>query len=105
MSYQANFTQKELNFQLLIGLKKHLILAQTTSLPKSTRLESLTNVGEVLEYVCMHINEAIPAEEQAIYQRFFFKLLAKVGEAKVLIHTTPVVFNDELGFITTMLAI
>lgn len=105
MNYQDNLSKKELNYQLLVGLKKHLILAQTTNLSKLKRIRSLDNLGEVLEYICLHINDAISAEEQSIFARFFTLLLTKVTQAKSMIHQTPLTFEDEIGFISIMIAI
>lgn len=103
--YQSNKTQKELNFQLLVGLKKHLQIAGNTSLSKKERTESIENMEEVLSYVLMHLNEAIPSEELAILSRFFQKLLVKIAKAKILIHSKPESFNDEIGFINILLQI
>lgn len=103
--YQSHKSVSELNSQLLIGLKKHLLIAQSTSEPKQKRLQSLQNMAEVLEYILENINEAIPEEEQAICFRFFTMLLVKVKKAQVYIHTTPVTFNEEIGFISVLSAI
>ena len=103
--YNQLKTQKELNSQLLIGLKKHLQIASNTSLCKKDRLQSLENVEEVLNYVNLHLNEAIPSEELAILSRFFQKLLIKIVKAKILIHSKPETFIDELGFINILLQI
>lgn len=105
MSYQSHKTNRELNQQLLIGIKKHLLIAQNTSEPKQTRLTSLRNIGEVLEYVLDNMNDAIPAEEHAICFRFFTILLVKVKHAEINIHQTPSSFNDEIGFISVLLKI
>ena len=103
MSYTSS--QQQLNVQLLIGLKRHLLLAQSTSESKEIRLGSLANLSEVLEYVCLNINEAVPEEEQAIYRKFFMVLLTKVTLAKVQIHQRPAMFTDEIGFISTILSL
>lgn len=105
MSYQSNKSVKELNQQLLIGLKKHLTIAQTTSELKTKRLESLLNVAEVLEYVVTHINEAIPPDEQAICVRFFSLLLIKVKHAQIKLHSTPETFTEEIGFLSMLMKI
>ena len=102
-SYNRNQTQLELNIQLLIGLRKHLEIASDTSKPKKERLQSLENLKEVLEYLFVNCNEAIPEEERKIYERFFAKTLNKVSVAIVKIHTEPVTFADEIGFIKTLL--
>lgn len=103
--YQTNKSTQELNQQLLIGLKKHLSIAQDTTTPKQTRLVSLSNVQEVLEYVCEHINEACGLEETAIYRAFFTKTLTRVVRAKTEVHTSPLSFADEIGFINIMISI
>lgn len=105
MSYESHKSQKELNYQLLTGLKKHLSIAANTSLSKNERLNSLSNVEEVLNYVVLHLNEALSADEIAILSRFFQKLLVKVVKAKILIHSKPESFNDEIGFINIMLQV
>ena len=101
MNYSSSTQQ--LNVQLLVGLKRHLLIAQATNEPKEKRLESLSNLAEVLEYVCLNINEDVPAEEQAIYRKFFMALLTRVTLAKVQIHQRPAMFTDEIGFISTIL--
>lgn len=100
--YQTHKSTRELNQQLLIGMKKHLQIAQDTTQSKSTRLQSLSNLQEVLEYVCGHINEACGPDEVAIYQAFFSKTLIRIVKAKVDIHNTPLSFNDEIGFLNIM---
>ena len=105
MSYQTHLTQSQLSEQLLVGIKKHLVISQTTSYPKEKRMESLSNIAEVLEYVINNINEAIPQEEQIIYQKFFILLAKKIAIAKVQIHQKPVSFTDEIGFISTVLSL
>ena len=105
MSYQKYLSKAQLNSQLLIGLKKHLLITQNTSLHKQTRLESLNILIELLEYVSVNINEAISADEQVIYGKFFSGLLTKVAIAKVKLHTSPVKFDDEIGFISVMLSL
>jgi hypothetical protein len=105
MNYQNHLSKAQLNEQLLVGLKKHLSIAQTTTLPKSERLTSLSNVAEVLQYVVDNINEAIDVNEQAIFTRFFTLLLTKVVVARVQIHQTPMTFDDEIGFISTVLSL
>ena len=105
MSYQHNKTPKELNEQLLIGIKKHLLIAQSTSETKAVRLQSLSNVAEVLEYVLQNMNEAVPLEELAIYYKFFKKLLTRITVAKIQIHQHPATFTDEIGFISMVLSL
>lgn len=105
MNYQTHKSVKELHQQLLIGIKKHLMIAQTTSESKTVRLQSLTNIAEVVEYVLQNMNEAIPVDEQAIYVRFFSLLLIKVKHAQFAIHSSPLTFVDEIGFISTLLKI
>ncbi len=78
MSYERHKSNAELHTQLLFGLKKHLLIAQTTSESKQKRLESMKNLGDVLEYIIDNMNQAIPEDEQAIYSRFFSLLLVKV---------------------------
>lgn len=103
--YQENKSQKELNVQLLVGLKKHLTIASDTSKPKSERLQSLENLKTVLEYLYGNCNEAIPEEERAIYERFFIKTLNRVTNAIIKIHAEPLDFKNEIGFIQTLLDI
>jgi hypothetical protein len=101
--YQNTLSQQELNRQLLFGLKKHLEIAQSTSVKKSERLTSLQNVAEVLEYVVTFINEAVPVEEQAILYKFFMKLLVSVKKAECDIHFKPGTFNEEIVFINVLI--
>lgn len=103
--YQTNLSKKEVNQQLLTGLKRHLLIAQDTTAKKNTRLTSLTNLAEVLEYVISDINSAIGAEEQAIFLRFFQLLLTKIKFAIIDIHTKPETFTDEIAFIGILLKI
>ena len=100
--YNEALSQADLNRQLLFGLKKHLQIAQNTSLKKDERIQSLKNVTEVLEYVVMFINEAVPEEEQAILLRFFNKLLVAVKTAEIQIHSNPVNFTEEISFINVL---
>ena len=101
--YQSNMSKKEVNQQLLIGLKRHLIIAQDTTAKKETRLKSLSNLVEVLEYVINNINSAISIEEQAILRRFFQLLLTKLKFAMVDIHNKPENFNEEIAFINILM--
>lgn len=101
--YSTHKTHKELNQQLLVGLKKHLLIAQDTSQSKAKRDQSLTGLTEVLEYVINNINEACGPEEVAIYRAFFVKLLSSVVHAQVALHTKPSMFTDEIGFINILL--
>lgn len=103
--YQTNLSKKEVNQQLLIGLKRHLMISQDTTAKKDVRLTSLTNLAEVLEYVVSDINSAVSAEEQAILRRFFQLLLTKVKFATIDIHNKPETFNDEIAFISILLKI
>ena len=104
-SYQATMTQKELNSQLLIGLKKHLIIAQDTSAKKEVRLNSLNNISEVLEYVSYNVNDSLPEDERAILSRFFNLLLTKVKSSIISIHSKPETFQEEIAFINILLKI
>ena len=65
MIYEQSLSPYQLNDKLLIGLKKHLIIASDTSRSKADRLTSLNNMTEVLEYVLEDFNESIPEEEKA----------------------------------------
>ena len=103
--YQTNLSKKEINQQLLIGLKRHLLIAQDTTAKKDIRLTSLTNLAEVLEYVLDDINTAIGAEERAILRRFFQLLLTKIKFAQVDIHNKPETFIEEIAFISILLKI
>ena len=105
MSYQKNLTAKDLSQQLLVGLKRHLLIAQSTNEPKQKRLESLANLAEVVTYVIENLHEAIPPNEQAIYSKFFVLLLVKLRHATIAINGTPDTFVDEIGFISTLLKI
>ena len=104
-SYQATMTQKELNGQLLMGLKKHLLISQDTSSKKEARLLSLANISEVLEYVSYNVNDSIPEEERAILSRFFNMLLVKVRNGIITIHSRPETFQEEITFINVLLKI
>jgi hypothetical protein len=101
--YQQNLSKRELNQQLLIGLKRHLLIAQDTTAKKEARLQSLKNLDEVLEFVVGDINAAVGAEERAILQRFFDLLLTKVKFAIIDIHSRPASFSDEISFISILL--
>lgn len=103
--YQTNMSKKEINQQLLVGLKRHLILAQDTTAKKDVRLNSLSNLAEVLEYVVSDINSAVSVEEQAILRRFFQLLLAKIKFAIIDIHNKPETFTEEIAFISILLKI
>jgi hypothetical protein len=103
--YQQNLSRREVNQQLLIGLKRHLLIAQDTSTKKEVRLQSLHNLEEVLEYVVGDINNAVEAEERAILQRFFNILLTKVKFAIIDIHSSPASFTEEVAFISILLKI
>ena len=102
-SYQATMTQKELNSQLLIGLKKHLLIAQDTSAKKEARLNSLNNISEVLEYVSYNVNDSLPEEERVILSKFFRMLLTKVRGGIISIHSKPETFQDEIAFLNVLL--
>lgn len=101
--YQQNLSKRELNQQLLIGLKRHLLIAQDTTAKKDARLQSLRNLEEVLEYVVGDINSAVGAEERAILQRYFGLLLQRVKFAIIEIHSKPASFSEEISFINILL--
>jgi hypothetical protein len=101
--YQQNISKKDLSQQLLIGLKKHLLLGQDTTLKKETRLQSLSNIIEVLEYVVGDVNDQLPAEEKAILERFFGLLIIKTKSAIICIHSQPESFHEEIAFINVLL--
>ncbi len=101
--YQQNLSKRELNQQLLIGLKRHLLIAQDTTAKKDARLQSLRNLEEVLEYVVGDINSAVGAEERAILQRYFDLLLQRVKFAIIEIHSKPASFSEEISFINILL--
>ena len=103
--YDKHKTQKELNQDLLVGLKRHLIKCSDTSISKADRLKSLSNLEEVLSYVLLHANETIPDEEAAILARFFNLLLTKIVKAKIAIHNKPENFSQEIAFISVLLAL
>lgn len=101
--YQQNLSKRELNQQLLIGLKRHLLIAQDTTAKKDARLQSLRNLEEVLEYVVGDINSAVGEEERAILQRYFDLLLQRVKFAIIEIHNKPASFLEEISFINILL--
>jgi hypothetical protein len=103
--YQQNISKKDLSQQLLFGLKKHLLLGQDTTLKKETRIQSLSNVVEVLEYVVGGVNDQLPDEEKAILERFFKLLLIKTTSAIISIHSQPETFQEEISFINVLLKI
>ena len=103
--YTSNKSPRELYQTLLIGLKKHLTIAQDTTAKKDTRLTSLNNMSEVIEYVLNDINPAVPEEERAIMVRFFTLLLVKTRSAAVSIHSQPETFTEEINFINILLKI
>ena len=103
--YQKTLSHKEINDQLLIGLKRHLQIAQDTTTKKDTRLGSLRNLEEVLAYVVGDINSAVGEAERAILQRFFDLLLQQVKYAIIDVHSKPVSFTEEIGFINILLKI
>ena len=103
MLYERFKTQSELNYQLLVGLKKHLLVAQDTTQKKHQRLRSLDNLSEVLEYVVTNINEAAEPEERALLQRFFLLLLTRVKTAIANIHHYPQTFAQEIAFINVLI--
>lgn len=103
MSYDTNLSNLEKNEQLLIGLQRHLTIAQTTSNSKTVRLQSLSNITEVVEFILHHINgETV---EDAMLYRFFNHLLISVKKAQMQIHQKPITFLDEIGFLSTLLKI
>ena len=88
--------------QLIVGLIRHLTIAQTTSNSKEVRLKSLKNISEVLEYVIMigYTGEQNFGEE--LLTKFFSQLLVTVKIADVQIHMNPIKFEDEIGFLNTI---
>ena len=103
MKYENNLSPAQLNYQLLVGLKKHLIIAETTSNSKSVRLTSLNNISEVLEFVIENLNDSLNDKELVLLDRFFRHLLSKIVKAKITIHSEPMKFADELGYINILL--
>ena len=101
--YQQNISKKDLSQQLLIGLKKHLLIGQDTTLKKETRLQSLSNIVEVLEYIVSNVNDQLPAEEKAILERFCRLLLIKTQSAIISVHSQPETFQEEISFINILL--
>ena len=101
--YQQNLSRGELNQQLLIGLKRHLMIAQDTTAKKDARLQSLRNLDEVLEFVVGDINSAVGEAERAILYRFFNLLLQRVKFALIDIHSKPAAFPEEIAFINVLL--
>ena len=101
--YQNNLSSKEINNQLLIGLKKHLLIAQDSSNKKDIRLTSLNNISEVLEYVTYNVQDSLPEEEKAILEKFFRMLLTKVRVSIINIHSKPETFAEEISFISVLL--
>lgn len=91
--YNTHKSQRELNSDLLVGMKKQLIKSSDTSVSKQDRLTSLSNMEEVLTYVLLHPNEAIPDDEIAILSRFFNLLLIKIVKAKISIHSKPEIYT------------
>jgi hypothetical protein len=87
---------------LIIGLKRHLLIAQDTTAKKETRLQSLHNVAEVLEYVAENISDAVSEEEQMLLFRVFSHMLVKVRKAIINIHHKPETFEEELGFLSVL---
>lgn len=98
--YRQNISTKDGNVQLFIGLKKHLLIAQTSSI--EGRLICLNNIAEVLEFIVHNINDAIPEEERSILERFFKLLLVKTKNASISIHTKES-FVNEIAFIDILL--
>jgi hypothetical protein len=101
--YQKTLSHKEINDQLLTGLKRHLPIAQDTTTKKDNRLGSLRNLEEVLEYVVGDINAAVGEAERAILQRFFDLLLQQIKYAIIDIHSKLVSFAEEIAFINIIL--
>lgn len=87
---------------LIIGFKRHLTIAQDTTLPKSKRLSSLKNLQEAAEYVVTDINNQLPEELRVILTRFFPTLLIKIVQAQCAIHTDPVRFDQEISFLSVL---
>ncbi len=98
--YRQNISTKDGNVQLFIGLKKHLLIAQTSSI--EGRLICLNNIAEVLEFIAHNINDAIPEEERSILERFFKLLLVKTKNASISIHAKES-FVNEIAFIDILL--
>ena len=103
--YQNNLSSKDINLQLLIGLKKHLLIAQDSSHKKDVRLNSLNNISEVLEYVTYNVQDSLPDAERAILEKFFNLLLVKVRTGIINIHSKPETFAEEIAFISVLLKI
>jgi hypothetical protein len=102
-SYQEALSPKELNNQLLVGLKKHLTIAQDTSSKKDARLNSLNNISDVLEFVSYNVNDSLPEGEREILSRFFNMLSVKVRSGIITIHSKPETFHEEIAFINILL--
>lgn len=98
--YQQNETEI-----LLIGIKRHLLIAQDTSQKKDVRIQSLSNLGEAIEYVLLDLNTELALEERQLLKKFFSHLLIKIKKGLVSIHTTPCTFDEEIGFINVLLSI
>jgi hypothetical protein len=94
---------KELNQQLLFGIRKHLMIAQDTTVTKVVRNQSLEKLGVILDYIHENMNEAVDPSEFAIYEIFFTKLAARVAIAKMEIARGPVWFGNEIGFMNVMM--
>jgi hypothetical protein len=89
----------------LIGLKKHLLIAQDTSLKKETRIQSLSNIAEVLEFVLVNHQETIAQEHTMVLGKFFNHLLVKVKQSQVSVHSTHTTFDQEIGFISVLMSL
>ncbi len=85
--------------ELLVGLKRHLLIAQDTTQKKSTRRISLENVSAVLEFVLT--TQSID-ESSEILIKFFNHLYKKVVIAQTTLDTNPTQFDDEVVFITML---
>lgn len=87
---------------LLVGIKKHLLIAQDTSTKKETRIKSLQNLGEVLEYVLENIDNVTMHDERVLLEKFFTHLHRKVKRGTVSIHISHVTFTEEIAFISVL---
>lgn len=87
--------------QLIVGLKRHLLIAQDTTKKKSERLQSLNNLSEVLGFIVDNPTEQL-TEGDALLRKFFYHLLVKVKKACINIHTSPDTFEEELSFLSIL---
>ena len=87
---------------LVIGLKRHLLISQDTTVRKQTREDSLNNISEVLEFVVLNINDSLGEEEHMLLHKFFLLLLTKVKEALDCFLSAPISFEEEIGFLSIL---